>query len=53
MLASKTTNATEEIAKSIESIQSETGLAVNRMDLGMASVSDGVNKGGACWRILE
>lgn len=49
-LADRTTSATQEIGQSIEAIQSETTLAVDRMEVGSTHVSDGlelVKKAGA------
>ncbi len=43
-LADRTTKATEEIAQSIEAIQTETNEAVQRMDSGTAQVEQGVER---------
>ncbi len=45
-LAERTTRATEEVAESINAIQKETGLAVERMEEGKARVSEGVTLAG-------
>lgn len=43
-LADRTTKATEEIAGSIQAIQDETGIAVNKMNAGTEQVTTGVEK---------
>ncbi|CCN85615.1 putative Methyl-accepting chemotaxis protein [Vibrio nigripulchritudo SFn27] len=52
-LADRTTTATEEIAQSIEAIQNETKLAVNRMDAGTTHVEEGVELAGRAGTSLE
>lgn len=51
-LADRTTKATEEIAQSIEAIQTETGEAVKRMNAGTEQVSTGVEKATAAGQSL-
>ncbi|MEQ9455572.1 MAG: methyl-accepting chemotaxis protein [Phycisphaeraceae bacterium] len=52
-LADRTTKATEEIAQSIEAIQSGTNQAVERMQSGTERVSTGVERAGEAGRSLE
>ncbi|PKF80389.1 chemotaxis protein [Vibrio sp. vnigr-6D03] len=52
-LADRTTTATEEIAGSIEAIQSETKLAVDRMNAGTSHVEEGVELAGKAGTSLE
>ena len=46
-LADRTTKATQEIAESIQAIQTETGQAVDRMNIGTQQVQTGVQKASA------
>lgn len=52
-LADRTTGATEEIAQSIEAIQSETSAAVDKMNAGTEQVSVGVAKATEAGESLE
>ncbi|MBD1556692.1 methyl-accepting chemotaxis protein [Vibrio sp. S9_S30] len=52
-LADRTTTATEEIAGSIQAIQSETKLAVDRMSVGTSHVAEGVELVGKAGMSLE
>jgi methyl-accepting chemotaxis protein len=52
-LAERTTQATKEIAASVESIQTETGHAVRAMDQGTRDVSAGVEKTSASGAALQ
>ncbi|MDX2114008.1 MAG: methyl-accepting chemotaxis protein [Planctomycetota bacterium] len=52
-LAERTTKATEEVARSIREIQSETSAAVTRMQQGTESVNSGVQLAGDAGRALD
>jgi methyl-accepting chemotaxis protein len=52
-LADRTTKATEEIAQSIQAIQNETSLAVERMNAGTEQVKVGVDKATQAGQSLE
>ncbi len=52
-LADRTTKATEEIAQSIQAIQSETGEAVEKMNAGTEQVAVGVEKATEAGKSLE
>jgi methyl-accepting chemotaxis protein len=52
-LADRTTKATEEIAQSIQAIQSETGEAVEKMNAGTEQVTVGVEKATEAGKSLE
>ncbi len=52
-LADRTTKATEEIAQSIEAIQTETNEAVNRMNAGTEQVQHGVDRAQAAGESLN
>ncbi|MEQ9459713.1 MAG: methyl-accepting chemotaxis protein [Phycisphaeraceae bacterium] len=52
-LADRTTKATEEIAESIEAIQTGTGQAVERMQSGTQRVTQGVERAGQAGSSLE
>ena len=52
-LADRTTKATEEIAQSIQAIQSETGEAVTKMNAGTEQVTIGVEKATEAGKSLE
>jgi methyl-accepting chemotaxis protein len=52
-LADRTTKATEEIAQSIQAIQSETGEAVTKMNAGTEQVTVGVEKATEAGKSLE
>ena len=52
-LADRTTKATEEVAKSITAIQTETNTAVSKMDSGTQEVDRGVEKAGKAGESLR
>ncbi|MEQ9455421.1 MAG: methyl-accepting chemotaxis protein [Phycisphaeraceae bacterium] len=52
-LADRTTKATEEIAESIEAIQTETGSAVSKMERGTEQVARGVEQATSAGKSLE